>query len=82
MILDVVLVSDSFCYIILLYFWRVYNITCLFRLGIYRIPDHEAIATLTTVGIKVVLIVMLDEVELPLSAPVVHTWHFYFRILD
>ncbi|CAH8377779.1 unnamed protein product [Eruca vesicaria subsp. sativa] len=45
--------------------------TSVFKIGIYRIPGHEAIVTVTTVGLEVVLIVMLEdleEVELHLSA--------------
>ena len=54
----------------------------LFRIGIYRIPGHEGTVTVTTVGVEVVLIVMLEdleEVELPLSVLVVHTLRFGFR---
>ena len=69
------LVFNSCCYNIIIY--------C-FRLGIYRIHDHEAIVTITTVGLEVVLIGMLDldELELPPSTLVVYTLLFFgFRIL-
>lgn len=54
-----------------------------FRLGIYRTRGHEATVTITTVGLEVVLIGMLDldELELPPSTLVVYTLLFGFRIL-
>lgn len=71
MILDTVLVSVSLHFIFVLISESLY-VYLLFRLGIYRIPADEAIVTITTVGLEVVLIVMLDEMEPPLSALVVY----------
>lgn len=73
----------------LFWFRFVFNSSCsnimiyCFRLGIYRTRGHEATVTITTVGLEVVLIGMLDldELELPPSTLVVYTLLFGFRIL-